>query len=237
MENTYSEYLYHYTSVSSLAMILKNRNIRFSPLTVLDDMEEEKNQAPDKPAYVEVGFEQGIPVSLNGQKYDPVALLTQLNRLGGVNGIGIVTMVENRLVGMKSRGVYETPGGTILHTAHEELERLTLDRRTLQYKEQMAIKYAELVYDGNWFSKLKKAMDAFIDETQKTVTGTVRVKLYKGSCEAVASSSPYSLYDQKLATFSADEIYSHKDAEGFINLFGLPLKVQALMEREAGRKA
>jgi argininosuccinate synthase len=195
------------------------------------------HQAPDKPAYVEVGFEQGIPVSLNGQKYDPVALLTQLNRLGGVNGIGIVTMVENRLVGMKSRGVYETPGGTILHTAHEELERLTLDRRTLQYKEQMAIKYAELVYDGNWFSKLKKAMDAFIDETQKTVTGTVRVKLYKGSCEAVASSSPYSLYDQKLATFSADEIYSHKDAEGFINLFGLPLKVQALMEREAGRKA
>jgi len=194
------------------------------------------HQAPDEPAYVEVGFEQGIPVSLNGQKCDPVALLTELNRLGGANGIGIVTMVENRLVGMKSRGVYETPGGTILYAAHEELERLTLDRRTLQYKEQMAVKYAELVYDGNWFSKLKKAMDAFIDETQKTVTGTVKVKLYKGSCEAVASTSPYSLYDQNLATFNADEIYSHRDAEGFINLFGLPLKVQALMEREAGKR-
>ena len=141
-------------------------------------------------------------------------------------------MVENRLVGMKSRGVYETPGGTILYTAHEELERLTLDRRTLQFKEQVAVKYAELVYDGNWFSKLKTALDAFVDETQKTVTGSVKVKLYKGSCTAVASKSPYSLYNEELATFGADEIYSQKDAQGFINLFGLPLKVQALLNRK-----
>ncbi|MEN6351703.1 MAG: argininosuccinate synthase [Syntrophomonas sp.] len=193
-------------------------------------------KAPDKPTYVEVGFEQGIPVSLDGKEYGPVELLKELNRLGGANGVGIVSIVENRLVGMKSRGVYETPGGTILYAAHEELERLTLDRRTLQFKEQLAVKYAELVYDGNWFSKLKKAMDAFVDETQKNVTGTVRVKLYKGNCTAVGSCSPYSLYNEELATFSTDEIYSHKDAEGFINLFGLPLKVQALMERKIGQK-
>jgi argininosuccinate synthase len=186
-------------------------------------------ETPDKPAYVEIGFESGIPVSINGQAYKPVELLTELNRIAGENGVGIVSMVENRLVGMKSRGVYETPGGTILYTAHEELERLTLDRRTLQFKEQVAVKYAELVYDGNWFSKLKTCHDAFVDETQKTVTGSVKVKLYKGSCNAVASSSPYSLYNEELATFGADEIYSQKDAEGFINLFGLPLKVQALL--------
>ena len=190
-------------------------------------------QAPDRPTYVEVGFVQGIPVSLDGKSYGPVELLTILNRLGGENGVGIVSMVENRLVGMKSRGVYETPGGTILHTAHEELERLTLDRRTLQFKEEVAAKYAELVYDGNWFSKLKKALDAFVDETQQTVTGTVKIKLYKGSCSAVASASPYSLYSEDLATFSADEIYSHQDAAGFINLFGLPLRVQAQVERQA----
>ncbi|MEN6324600.1 MAG: argininosuccinate synthase [Syntrophomonas sp.] len=189
-------------------------------------------KAPDQPTYVEIGFEQGIPVSLDGTAYGPVELLSKLNVLGGANGVGIVSIVENRLVGMKSRGVYETPGGTILYAAHDELERLTLDRRTLQFKEQLAVKYAELVYDGNWFSKLKKAMDAFVDETQKNVTGTVRVKLYKGNCVAVGSKSPYSLYNEELATFSADEIYSQKDAEGFINLFGLPLKVQALMERK-----
>lgn len=189
-------------------------------------------KAPDQAVYVEIGFEQGIPVSLNGKTMGPVELLTELNRLGGENGIGIVSMVENRLVGMKSRGVYETPGGTILYRAHEELERLTLDRRTLQYKELVAVKYGELVYDGNWFCKLKYALDAFIDETQKTVTGTVKVKLYKGSCNAVASTSPYSLYSEELATFSEDEIYSQKDAEGFINLFGLPLKVQALLDKK-----
>jgi argininosuccinate synthase len=191
-------------------------------------------EAPDQPTYVEVGFQAGIPVSLDGEKYPPVELLTELNRIGGANGVGIVSMVENRLVGMKSRGVYETPGGTILFTAHEELERLTLDRRTLQFKEQVAVKYAELVYDGNWFSKLKTALDAFVDETQKTVTGSVKVKLYKGSCVAVASRSQYSLYSEELATFGADEIFSQKDAEGFINLFGLPLKVQALLDRKLG---
>ncbi len=189
-------------------------------------------EAPDQPAYVEVGFQAGIPVSIDGEPYQPVELLTELNRRAGANGVGIVSMVENRLVGMKSRGVYETPGGTILYTAHEELERLTLDRRTLQFKEQVAVKYAELVYDGNWFSKLKTALDAFVDVTQKTVTGSVRVKLYKGSCTAVAAKSPYSLYSEELATFGADEIYSQKDAEGFINLFGLPLKVQALLNRK-----
>jgi argininosuccinate synthase len=189
-------------------------------------------EAPDKPAYVEIGFQAGIPVSIDGKHFEPVELLAELNRRGGENGVGIVTMVENRLVGMKSRGVYETPGGTILYTAHEELERLTLDRRTLQFKEQTAVKYAELVYDGNWFSKLKKSLDAFVEETQKTVTGSVKVKLYKGSCIAVASKSPYSLYNEELATFGADEIYSHKDAEGFINLFGLPLKVQALLDKK-----
>lgn len=189
-------------------------------------------QAPDEPTYIEIGFREGEPVSLNGKSYGPVELLSELNRLGGANGVGIISMVENRLVGMKSRGVYETPGGTILYAAHDELERLTLDRRTLQFKEQMAVKYAELVYDGNWFTKLRYAMDAFINETQKTVTGTVKVKLYKGSCTAVASTSPYSLYNESIATFGADDVYSHKDAEGFINLFGLPLKVQALLDRK-----
>ncbi|MDD4801650.1 MAG: argininosuccinate synthase [Syntrophomonas sp.] len=193
-------------------------------------------EAPDQPTYIEIGFEAGIPVSIDGRSYAPVELLTKLNQLGGENGVGIVSMVENRLVGMKSRGVYETPGGTILYAAHEELERLTLDRRTLQFKEQAALKYAELVYDGNWFSKLKKALDAFVDETQQTVTGSVRVKLYKGNCTAVGSCSPYSLYSEELATFSTDEIYSQKDAEGFINLFGLPLKVQALLNRKIDQK-
>lgn len=189
-------------------------------------------KAPDKPTYLEISFEKGVPVAINGKAYGPVELLAELNRIGGENGVGIVSMVENRLVGMKSRGVYETPGGTILYTAHDELERLTLDRRTLKFKHEMAITYAELVYDGNWFCKLRYALDAFVEETQKTVTGTVKVKLYKGSCQAVASWSPYSLYNEDLATFGASEMYSHKDAAGFINLFGLPLTVQALLDRK-----
>lgn len=192
--------------------------------------------APDKPSYVEVGFEKGVPVSLDGKPYGPVELIKELNQLGGVNGVGIVSIVEDRLVGMKSRGVYETPGGTILYQAHEELERLTLDRRTLEFKELVAQKYAQLVYDGYWFSKIRYALDAFIEETQKTVSGKVRMKLYKGSCAAVAASSPYSLYSGELATFGADEIYSHQDAQGFINLFALPLKVQALLERQIKEK-
>lgn len=189
-------------------------------------------QAPDQALYVEIDFEKGIPVAIDGEKMGSVALMEKLNELGGAYGVGIVSLVENRLVGMKSRGVYETPGGTILYLAHRELESLTLDRRTMHYKEQMSVTYGELVYDGNWFSQLKNAMDAFIDKTQETVTGRVRMKLYKGSCNAVGAKSPYSLYREDLATFSADEIYTQKDAEGFINLFGLPLKVQALLNRQ-----
>ncbi|HBV98417.1 MAG: argininosuccinate synthase [Peptococcaceae bacterium BICA1-7] len=191
-------------------------------------------KAPDRPTYVEIEFEKGIPVKLEGQSIDPVGLVERLNSVGGANGVGVVDMVENRLVGMKSRGVYETPGGTILWQAHRELERLTLDRITLHYKELVAARYAELVYDGVWFSPLREALDAFVDVTQKTVTGKVRMKLYKGNCTPAGVTSPYSLYNQELATFSRDEIYSQKDAEGFINLFGLPLKVRALMEKQSG---
>ncbi|MCL4441649.1 MAG: argininosuccinate synthase, partial [Firmicutes bacterium] len=193
-------------------------------------------KAPDRPSYVEIEFEKGIPVRLDGRAADPVALVERLNAVGGANGVGVVDMVENRLVGMKSRGVYETPGGTILWMAHRELERLTLDRITMHYKELVAARYAELVYDGVWFSPLREALDAFVDITQKTVTGKVRMKLYKGNCTPAGVTSPYSLYNQELATFSRDEIYSQKDAEGFINLFGLPLKVRALMEKQSGLK-
>ncbi|GAB6152964.1 argininosuccinate synthase [Desulfosporosinus burensis] len=190
--------------------------------------------APDEATYLELGFEQGVPTSLNGQKLAPVALLEALNELGGKNGVGIVDMVENRLVGMKSRGVYETPGGTILYMAHQALEHLTLDRLTLHYKEQIALKYAEIVYDGVWYSPLREALDAFVNVTQKNVTGTVRVKLYKGNCSLAGTKSPYSLYNEAYATFGEDGVYDQKDASGFINLFGLPLKVRALMEKESG---
>ncbi|MFZ5596800.1 MAG: argininosuccinate synthase [Bacillota bacterium] len=193
-------------------------------------------KAPDRPTYVEIEFERGIPLKVDGQSLDPVSLVERLNAVGGANGIGVVDMVENRLVGMKSRGVYETPGGTILWLAHRELERLTLDRITMHYKELVAARYAELVYDGVWFSPLREALDAFVDVTQKTVTGKVRMKLYKGNCTPAGVTSPYSLYNKELATFSRDEIYSQKDAEGFINLFGLPLKVRALMEKQSGLK-
>lgn len=192
-------------------------------------------KAPDQPTYVEIDFVKGTPTAVDGKEMGPVELLEKLNEIGGANGVGIVSLVENRLVGMKSRGVYETPGGTILYLAHRELESLTLTRQTAHFKEQVAVTYAELVYDGNWFSQLKQALDAFIDKTQETVTGRVRMKLYKGSCSAVGVTSPYSLYREDLATFGADEIYSHKDAEGFINLFGLPLKVQALLNQSLGK--
>ena len=190
--------------------------------------------APDEATYLELGFEQGVPTSLNGEKIAPVALLEALNEMGGKNGVGIVDMVENRLVGMKSRGVYETPGGTILYMAHQALEHLTLDRLTLHYKEQLALKYAEIVYDGVWYSPLREALDAFVDVTQKNVTGTVRVKLYKGNCTSAGVKSPYSLYNEAYATFGEDGVYDQKDAGGFINLFGLPLKVRALMEKQSG---
>ncbi len=190
--------------------------------------------APDEATYLELGFEQGVPTLLNGEIIAPVALLETLNEMGGKNGIGIVDMVENRLVGMKSRGVYETPGGTILYMAHQALEHLTLDRLTLHYKEQLALKYAEIVYDGVWYSPLREALDAFVNVTQKNVTGTVRVKLYKGNCTSAGVKSPYSLYNEAYATFGEDGVYDQKDAGGFINLFGLPLKVRALMEKESG---
>ncbi len=193
-------------------------------------------KAPDEPTYVEIGFEQGVPCSLNGKKTDGVTLLTELNRIAGANGVGIVDMVENRLVGMKSRGVYENPGGAVLYYAHRELEYLTLDRNTLHFKETVALRFAELVYDGLWFSPLREALSAFVDETQKTVTGNVRLKLYKGNCTPAGATSPYSLYHEGFATFGRFELYNHKDAQGFINLFGLPLKVRAMMKKRAGLK-
>ncbi|MDD3839583.1 MAG: argininosuccinate synthase [Clostridia bacterium] len=186
-------------------------------------------KAPDNPDYIEIYFEQGIPKKIDGKEYSPVDLILRLNEIGAKNGIGISDIVENRLVGMKSRGIYETPGGTILYAAHRELEYLTLDRQTMHYKEQVALKFAELVYDGNWYTPLREALSAFVDVTQKTVTGTVRLKLYKGNIIPAGAKSPYSLYSQDFATFDEDDVYDQKDAEGFINLFGLPLKVRALM--------
>lgn len=193
-------------------------------------------QAPDQAETITVDFEAGVPVAINGQGYDPVALIFKLNEIGGRHGVGRVDIVENRLVGMKSRGVYETPGGTILYEAHHGLETLTLDRDTLHFKQMVAGRYAELVYNGQWFTPLKKAIDAFVDETQRRVTGSVKLKLYKGTVQTVGRKSPYSLYQEQLATFEADQIYNQKDAEGFINLFGLPLKVQATLEQALKQK-
>jgi argininosuccinate synthase len=189
-------------------------------------------KAPDKPTYIELTFEKGIPVAVDGVEYNPVELIEVLNRIGGENGIGIADMVENRLVGMKSRGVYETPGGTILYTAHRELELLCLDRDTLHYKDLVAQKFAELVYFGQWYTPLREALSAFVDVTQQNVTGVVRLKLYKGNCMPAGAKSPYSLYSEELSTFGRDQVYNQKDAEGFINLFGLPLKVRAMMEKK-----
>lgn len=185
-------------------------------------------QAPDKPCYFEISFKKGIPVAIDGQELNPVDLLTKLNELGAENGVGIDDMVENRLVGMKSRGVYENPGGRILYTAHRALEMITLDKDTQHYKQLIALKYAELVYNGMWFSPLREALAAFVEKTQETVTGTVRMKLYKGNCTHVGIKSPYSLYLEEFATFGEDEVYDQFDANGFINLYGLPLKVRAL---------
>ena len=187
--------------------------------------------APDKAEYVELEFEQGVPVAVNGKKLSPAAIVETLNEIGIRTGVGICDMVENRLVGMKSRGVYETPGGSIIYYAHNELENLCLDRATMSYKQMVGIKYSELVYDGMWFSPLREALAAFVDETQKTVTGTVRLKLYKGNIISAGAKSPYSLYSQEYVTFGADEVYNQADASGFINLFGLPLTVRALMKQ------
>ena len=187
--------------------------------------------APDKAEYVELEFEQGVPVAVNGKKMSPATIVENLNEIGIRNGVGICDMVENRLVGMKSRGVYETPGGSIIYYAHNELENLCLDRATMSYKQMVGIKYSELDYDGMWFSPLREALAAFVDETQKTVTGTVRLKLYKGNIISAGAKSPYSLYSQEYVTFGADEVYNQADAGGFINLFGLPLTVRALMKQ------
>ncbi len=184
-------------------------------------------QAPDKPTYVTISFEKGNPVAIDGEKLGAVELVKKLNKLGGENGIGIVDLVENRLVGMKSRGVYETPGGTILYHAHNKLEEITLDRDTYHFKQQVGLRFAELVYFGQWYTPLRKALSAFVDSTQETVTGDVKLKLYKGNIIDAGVTSPYSLYDPDIATFDEDEVYDQKDSAGFINLFGLPIKVQA----------
>ena len=191
--------------------------------------------APDEPLYLTLDFEKGVPVAIDGEPLGPVELLTRLNELGGAHGVGRVDLVENRLVGMKSRGVYETPGGTILYTAHQGLEQICLDRDTLHYKEVVAHRFAELVYYGKWFTPLREALSAFVAKTQERVTGTVRVKLYKGSCTVVGRKSPFSLYREDFATFGQDDVYDQSDAAGFINLFGLPLKVRALIDMENGR--
>ena len=191
-------------------------------------------KAPNKEEYVEVGFVKGEPVSINDKKLSPVALIKELNKIGGRNGVGRVDIVENRLVGMKSRGVYETPGGTILYLAHQALESITIDRDTHHMKQGIAIRYSELVYNGQWYSPLRKSLDAFINETQKNVTGVVRLKLYKGNCAVVGRKASKSLYDPQLASFEKEEVYNQKDAEGFINLFGLPMKVQAKINKIGG---
>ena len=192
--------------------------------------------APDKPEYVTLDFEKGVPVAVNGEKLGAVELLTKLNEIGARNGVGITDICENRLVGMKSRGVYENPGGAILYYAHRELEYLCLDRATYHYKEGVAIRFGELVYDGMWFCQLREALQAFVDSTQESVTGTVRLKLYKGNIISAGAKSPYSLYSQEFVTFERDEVYDQSDATGFINLFGLPLKVRALMQEKAGKE-
>jgi len=187
-------------------------------------------QAPDVPTYVTIDFEKGIPVAVDGEKLDGISLIEKLNALGAANGIGICDMVENRLVGMKSRGVYETPAGTILYAAHSLLESITIDRDTAHYKELVAARFAELVYFGQWYCTLRESLSAFVDKTQENVTGTVKLKLYKGNCIPAGIKSDYSLYNPEFATFDEDDVYNQKDSEGFINLFGLPLTVNALMK-------
>ncbi|MBW7997636.1 MAG: argininosuccinate synthase [Candidatus Glassbacteria bacterium] len=191
--------------------------------------------APDEPTYVEISFERGVPVAIDGKSMKPVELVEQLNELGGANGIGRVDMVENRLVGMKSRGVYETPGGTILVAAIRELEQLCLDRESLAWKDRIAQKYACLVYNGQWFTALREQMDAFINESLKFATGKVRFKLYKGNIISAGRQSPHSLYREEYATFGEEDVYNQHDAEGFINIFGLPLTVEAILDREGAR--
>ena len=194
-------------------------------------------QAPDEPEYVTIHFEKGVPTAVDGKEMDAETVIETLNKMGGKNGIGILDIVENRLVGMKSRGVYETPGGTILYAAHAKLEEITLDRETQHYKAQVAQKFGELVYNGQWYTPLRKALSAFVDSTQETVTGDVKLKLYKGNIIPASVTSPYSLYSSGMATFDEDDCYNQADSAGFINLFGLPIKVRALNDRELFQKS
>ena len=188
--------------------------------------------APDKPTYVTIHFEKGIPTKLDGRKLRGVELIEELNRIGGENGVGLADIVENRLVGMKSRGVYETPGGAILYHAHNKLEEICLDKATYHYKQKIALEFADLVYNGEWFTPLREALSAFVTSTQQNVTGDVKLKLYKGNIIDAGVTSDYSLYDEEIATFSEDEVYNQADSAGFINLFGLPIKVQALKRQK-----
>ena len=193
-------------------------------------------QAPDQPTYITIHFEKGIPTALNGEEIDSVSLIEALNKIGGENGVGLADLVENRLVGMKSRGVYETPGGTILYEAHRLLETITLDKATQHYKQLVAVKFGEMVYDGQWFTPLREALSAFVSKTQETVTGDVKLRIYKGNVTSAGITSPYSLYSEDIATFDDDGgAYSQKDSEGFINLFGLPLKVKAMLDKKLGK--
>ena len=194
-------------------------------------------QAPDVPTYVTIHFEKGVPTAVNGEEMDSVTLIQTLNKLGGENGCGILDIVENRLVGMKSRGVYETPGGAVLYAAHQKLEEITLDKETQHYKQQLALKFADLVYNGQWYTPLRKAMSAFVTSTQETVTGDVKLKLYKGNIIPASVTSPYSLYSEDIATFGEDHSYNQADSAGFINLFGLPLKVRAMNDLALQEKA
>lgn len=192
--------------------------------------------APDKPTYITIHFEKGIPTKLDGKELNGVEMVTALNKLGGENGIGLADLVENRLVGMKSRGVYETPGGAILYHAHEVLETICLDKETARVKQYLSIKFADIVYNGQWFTPLREAMSAFVTETQKTVTGDVKLKLYKGNMINAGVTSPYTLYDEEVATFDEDNVYNQADSAGFINLFGLPIKVRAKLEQKRNAK-
>ncbi len=204
------------------------------PESLMFQLTNRPEDAPDEAEYIEIGFQQGIPVSLNSQEMSAVDLFVALNELGGEHAIGRSDIVENRLVGMKSRGVYEAPAGTILHRAHQLLESICLDKYTMQYKDVIALKYAELVYNGMWYSKLREALDGFVAVTQATVTGTVRLKLYKGNIIVAGRKSPYSLYREDYASFGEDDVYNQQDAHGFIQLFGLPIKVEAMLQAEGG---
>ena len=193
-------------------------------------------KAPDKPTYVTIHFEKGIPTAIDGKEMDGVSVIKKLNELGGANGIGLADIVENRLVGMKSRGVYETPGGTILYHAHDVLETITLDKATQRMKQKLAIDFADIVYNGQWYTPLREALSAFVDKTQETVTGDVKLKLYKGNIINAGVTSPYTLYDEEVATFDEDHVYNQADSAGFINLFGLPIKVKAMLDAKRGNK-